>query len=725
MEYLLYIFRFIYRIRWWLLLGPIIIGIAVIFATKNLPRKYTVKATLYTGVVSGYTIEGENGATNYAATFNAMDNLINLIKAESTLKRVSNRLYARNMIHGDLERDNEFITAASFREIYNRTKNNKDGKTLLSLIDKTSEEKTVENLKKYERPDKNNFVYGLFNWNHWHYSFGALKNIEVTRKNNSDLLEVSYSSNDPGIAFNTINILMEEFVNEYRNIRYGETDKVINYFKSELERIGNDLRTAEDSLTQYNIEKRIINYYDETREVAGINSEFELREQTVQLAYNSSKALIIELEKRMDNNMKQLQNNASFVNKLNEASTLTGKISELETFSSDKKDINNTINNYKKRLEQTTNELSDISSRYVENKITKEGIAKSSIIEQWLEQVLIYEKAKSDLAIMKKSREDLHQRYEFFAPVGSTIKRKERNINFTEQNYLSVLKSYNDALMRKKNLEMTSATLKVLNPPAFPIQAEPSERKKIVLTSLGASLILIIGFFMLIEFLDQTLRDRIRTELLTGCKVLGAFPGRSILKYRNYDNASSLIATKYLSSSILGYFGDRNKDLIYIVNFLSSDPKEGKSHIINHLESYWLEMGIKVRKLTWGIDFDINSSRYMLAQSVKDLYTPGDEDILIIEYPNLKSNNVSSKLLQEADLNLMVVRANRAWKETDKIILSRIKNQLKDAPLQFYLNKTSRNVVEGFTGMLPPYSYYRKLVYRLMQLGLTEKDEQT
>ncbi len=725
MEYLLYIFRFIYRIRWWLLLGPIIIGIAVVFATKNLPRKYTVKATLYTGVVSGYTIEGENGATNYAATFNAMDNLINLIKAESTLKRVSNRLYARNMIHGDLERDNEFITAASFREIYNRTKNNKDGKTLLSLIDKTSEEKTVENLKKYERPDKNNFVYGLFNWNHWHYSFGALKNIEVTRKNNSDLLEVSYSSNDPGIAFNTINILMEEFVNEYRNIRYGETDKVINYFKSELERIGNDLRTAEDSLTQYNIEKRIINYYDETREVAGINSEFELREQTVQLAYNSSKALIIELEKRMDNNMKQLQNNASFVNKLNEASTLTGKISELETFSSDKKDINNTINNYKKRLEQTTNELSDISSRYVENKITKEGIAKSSIIEQWLEQVLIYEKAKSDLAIMKKSREDLHQRYEFFAPVGSTIKRKERNINFTEQNYLSVLKSYNDALMRKKNLEMTSATLKVLNPPAFPIQAEPSERKKIVLTSLGASLILIIGFFMLIEFLDQTLRDRIRTELLTGCKVLGAFPGRSILKYRNYDNASSLIATKYLSSSILGYFGDRNKDLIYIVNFLSSDPKEGKSHIINHLESYWLEMGIKVRKLTWGIDFDINSSRYMLAQSVKDLYTPGDEDILIIEYPNLKSNNVSSKLLQEADLNLMVVRANRAWKETDRIILNRIKNQLKDAPLQFYLNKTSRNVVEGFTGMLPPYSYYRKLVYRLMQLGLTEKDEQT
>lgn len=41
-------------------------------------------------------------------------------------------------------------------------------------------------------------------------------------------------------------------------------------------------------------------------------------------------------------------------------------------------------------------------------------------------------------------------KYRFFAPVGTTIKRKERLINFSEQNYLANLKSYNDALLRKK-----------------------------------------------------------------------------------------------------------------------------------------------------------------------------------------------------------------------------------------------------------------------------------
>ncbi len=71
------------------------------------------------------------------------------------------------------------------------------------------------------------------------YSYNALKNIKVQRRLTSDLLDISYTSGDPGIAYNTVSILMDEFVeDEYRRIRYGETDKVIKYFEEELKRIG-------------------------------------------------------------------------------------------------------------------------------------------------------------------------------------------------------------------------------------------------------------------------------------------------------------------------------------------------------------------------------------------------------------------------------------------------------------------------------------------------------
>ena len=722
MEYLLYIFRFLYRIRFWVIIGSILVTLAVIYATRNIIRTYTVESTVFTGEQSGYSLEGELLGSTIKAGNSTVDNFINIILAETTLKRVSYRLYARNMIHGDLNKDNEYITAADYREIYNRTVNRPDGQALLALIDKTSEDKTVENMLKYEKPDKNNFIYGLFYWNHPHYSFGALKKIQVLRKGSSDLLTIRYSSNDPGIAYNTIDILMKEFVNEYKDIRYGETDKVIEYFRSELARIGHELRMAEDSLTQYNTEKGIINYYDETKEIASINKEFELREQDVLLAYNSSLIMKQELEKQMDSNTKQLLNNISFVNKLKEASELTGKISEMESFNKENNNNITALNQYKNQLNKTTKELSSITDRYVENKQSKEGIAKSNIVNQWLEQTLALEKAKASLNVVKKSKEDLKEKYAFFAPVGSTIKRRERGINFTEQNYLSLLKSYNDALMRKKNLEMTSATLKVLNPPAYPIQPEPHGRKNIVLISFLASIAFIVGLFLIIELLDRTLRDKIRTERLTGSKLLAAFPKEN-KKYNKYRVACLLIATRYLSSAIFRFFTHKKDKLPYIVNLLSIEKHNGKTLIAEQLASYWQSLGLRVRVINWEKDFNPNSSQYMLAKSIKNLYPIEQEDIILVEYPNLNSFNVSNGLLQEANVNLLLLRADRSWKETNNILYQKLKIQAGKAPLFTLLNYAEREILETYTGMLPPYTRFRKLGYRIRQLGLTENSD--
>ena len=252
MDYVLYLLRALYRVKWWILLGTALITAIVYFRTGNLKGGYNVEATLYTGVVSGYGVE-ESTKVDWALAQNSMDNLINIIQAESTLKRVSLRLFSRILVKGSPDKDNEGITAASYNYTYNHMKNSPDGKALIALIDRTSEDKTMENFQKYERQDKNNYIYGLFYFQHVYYSYQALKNIKVERKGSSDLLKVSYQSGDPGIAYNTIEILMKEFVNEYQALRYEGTDKVIEYFKAELKRIGGDLTKYEDDLTQYNV----------------------------------------------------------------------------------------------------------------------------------------------------------------------------------------------------------------------------------------------------------------------------------------------------------------------------------------------------------------------------------------------------------------------------------------------------------------------------------------
>lgn len=717
MDYILYIFRALYRKIWWVILGTALITGLVIYKTKGMKGSYSVESTLYTGVVSGYSIEENNAGVNWAIAQNAIDNLIHIIESESTLKRVSMRLFARVLVKGSPDRDQNEITAASYNYTYNHMKNSKHGKELVALIDRSSEDKTMENFIKYEKPDADNYIYGLFYYQHPYYSYGALKRILVIRLGNSDLLRIRYSSGDPGITYNTLEILMKEFVREYRILRYGETDKVIEYFRSELNRIGNELAKHEDDLTKYNVDNRIINYYDETKEIAAINKEFELREQDVLFAYNSSKAMLEELEQQMDENTRQAITNLNLMDKLKEASDLTGKITEMETVSNADTGSDQRLEDYRGDLAKARKELSDISNQYISGKYSKSGIAKNSIVEQWLDQTLLFEKAKAELSIIQKSRSDLSGKYEFFAPVGTTIKRKERVINFSERSYLTTLQSYNEALMRKKNLEMTSAALKVLNPPAYPLAPEASNRKKLVIMACVATFLLLLAFFVLVEFIDRTLRDSIRTRKLTGCQILGDFPDNK--QSNPYNKVYEKSVTRALSNSILRFFTNRKQDEPYVLNLLSVSPGNGKTYIGEHLEEYWKSIGINVRRLSSGVDFNADSSQYLLATDIKDLYTPNHEDILIVEHPELKKVNIPTPLLRSAHVNLMVVSATYGWKSIDRILLQKLEVQLNSKPY-LCLNHAPRYDIEAFTGMLPPYTIYRKLIYRLSQFALTE-----
>lgn len=721
MNFIISFIRTLFRHRWFMLGGTTLVTLFIIYYTRHMSGGYDVKATLYTGIASGYNLENDK-RTDWAMVQNSMDNLISIIQAESTLKKVSIRLFARVLINGSSEKDQNGISANSYQYTYNHLHNSPYGKEILSLIDKSSEDKTVANLENYIRPDINNYVYGLFYFNHPYYGSNVLKRIQVQRRLSSDLLDISYGSSDPGIAYNTVSILMDEFVNEYRRIRYGETDKVIEYFKGELDRIGKQLRSEEDDLTDYNVDKRIINYLDETKEIASISREYELREQDALFAYNSSKAMLEELEKQMDSNSKQMLKNLQFVDKLKEASSITGKISEVEAVSTSENNENKELNANKKRLVEVREELNKLTDSYVGHKYTKEGVGRTNIISQWLDQTLLFEKAKAELKVVQQARADLNGRYVFYAPVGTTIKRKERSISFIEKNYLTMLQSYNEALLRKKNLEMTSATLKVLNAPIYPISPNPTNRKHIVMAVCAGTLLLIIAFLLLIELFDRTLRDAPRARKVTGFKVIGSIPSASAIRYGGLITTYISEATKELSNSLLVFLNERKACDMFVVNLISTTGDSGKSEVGKLISENWEQRGLKVEFISYKQDFDIDSPSYILAKSIADFYIPRGEDILIVEYPPLDSCNIPSELLRDANVNLLVAPADQGWKNVDTQLSHQLQTQIGDsAPLFMCLTQTRREAVEDFTGLLPPYTLLRRITYRLSQLSLTEK----
>ena len=712
MNFIISIIRTLFRHRWLILVGTSIFTLLVFYYTRHMRGGYDVKATLYTGVASGYNLESDK-RTDWATVQNSMDNLISIMQAESTLKRVFLRLFARVLIQGNPDHENDGITPSCYSYTYNHLKNSPHGPEILKLIDKSSEEKTVANFESYMRPKKGNYIYEMFYYNHPFYSYNALKNIRVQRRLTSDLLDISYTSGDPGIAYNTVSILMDEFVEEYRRIRYGETDKVIKYFEEELQRIGKKLNSEEDDLTKYNVQKRIINYLDETKEIAAISKEFELREQDALFAYNSTK-LLEELEKNME-----------FMDKLREASNITSKISEVEAMSDPKQKNEESLTGDKRRLGELKQELNDLTNSYVGHKYTKEGASRINIIDQWLEQTLLYEKAKAELLVVQDARRELNDRYVFFAPVGTTIKQKERSINFTERSYLTVLQSYNEALLRKKNLEMTSATLKVLNEPTYPIGSNSTNRKQIVIAACVGSFLIIIAILLLIELLDRTLRDANRTKRVTGFKVIGAIPNPSSARYGGLTKTYVQLSVKELSNSLLSFLTKRKSPGVFIINLFSTSENSGEEIIGNLICGYMQSRMLNTRFIMYGEDFNTESTQYLLAKSITDFYTLQGEDILIVAYPPLSKSNIPTALLHDANANILVSPADRGWKTIDKQLCEQLITQMgqTDVPFRVCLTNANRDATEDFTGQLPPYTLLRRISYRFSQLSLTERNK--
>ena len=446
--------------------------------------------------------------------------------------------------------------------------------------------------------------------------------------------------------------------------------------------------------------------------------------------YTTSKALLDYLERQLGNRAQVIRSNREFTNQVRDISRIQSRISNLRIMSSEGGGQNNEsqeeLAKAQRDLQKATGRVTQLTKDIEASTFSTEtGVKANDMLERWLEQLLLMEKTKAEMTATDIMKENLERQYLFYAPIGATIERKVRHISFIEGNYMEMLKALNAARMRQRNLQMSTATLRVLNPPMFPLNAQPTNRIMILLGSLLLTFMLTALWFLIIEMLDRTLRDRMRSERITQIPVMGCFPKESNLRYRRFNKTIADMAMKQLSKSLLPHFKEGQQN---VLNLISTDSGNGKSYLAQELENYWISIGLEVRRLTYDEDFLAEDSKFILAKGIKDLCPDIlPNEIAIIEYPNMDDNSISPALLNMGTINLMVTRANRTWKDVDQKALKELQSMLDDEhknSLFMYLTEASRYAVEEFVGQLPPYTRFNNFVYRISQLGLTATENE-
>jgi uncharacterized protein involved in exopolysaccharide biosynthesis len=687
------------------------------FSTRNLERIYDTNTTIYTGMITAYNIEGGSGTAGGNAQTN-MTNLMLLITTDATIHEVSLRLFARCMMYGNANKDNNYITAEHYRQIYNSVPAD-----VKALINHNSENATYANLKAYERPSADNFVFGITNYHPYFGINNITSKLKVIQLQKSDIIDIGYSSNDPGIAYNTLDILNEVFARQYALLRYGETNNVIKFFEREVARLYRILTNAEDDLIRYNVEKRIINYGEQTKLLSGMDATQKTTDNDLMITKTTTRALMNYLERQLGDRAKVIKANRDFTNQVTDISRIQSRISNLRLMSSEGGTSGVETQNELAKAQRMLQEASANVKGLVKdieagNYNTETGVKSTGMIDRWLEQVLKLEEAKAHESAQDVMREKIDKEFLFYAPIGATISRKDRHIAFIEGNYMEMLKALNAARLRQKNLQMTTATLRVLNPPMFPMNALPTNRMMTLLGAFMITFMLTAMYFFIIELLDRTLRDRMRSERITKIPVMGCFPKESNLRYRRFNKTIADMALRQLSKALLPHFEEGKQN---VLNLLSTDAANGKSYIAQELENYWISIGLQVRRITYDEDYLAEDSRFIMAKSIKDICPDLlPNEIAIIEYPNLDDNSIPPALLNMGTINLMVTRANRTWKDVDQKALKELNDRLENKNSLFmYLTECQRYAVEEFVGQLPPYTGFNNFIYRMSQMGLT------
>jgi len=637
-----------------LLFTPVIMAILVLFLTRNPTFVFSSETTLYTGIASGSSIEMDK-SFSYFANNTAFDNLINIIKSRETQQEVAIRLLAQHLMLS--EYDPRYISKSSFdnlkkitpKYIYALVRNPKGNGTGLnkpmvpsgqkgidhtrqgsnnatgadslafsfSKLDTTSThvatvpasikredyERVVQNLETYMASSDTNFVYSLLYFTDPHYSIQAISAVNATRIGSSDLVKLKFDSDDPGICQQTLALLTEVCIKNYKFTKENRSDAVVKYFEYQLVQSAARLKVGEDKLLKFNEDNNIINYYEQSKAVANVKEDLDNQYNDKRIKLAGTKAAIERIEEKLGN-QKQIQlQSAAILEKRNRLSSINSKIATLEILGVSGAAGESKMVNLKLEAEQVKDEIRNSVSELYNSNNSTEGLPITNLLVEWINNVIVYEDTRAGIDVLKDRITEFQKQYAIYAPAGANLKRIEREISVSEQEYLEILHGLNLAKLKVQDAEL-SATIKATDPPFYPLSPNPTKRKFLVIAAALVGFLIVLTSILVMEYFDETLKNAVNASKIVRLKTIGIFP-------KIFLNVGSLnfqfVTNRLLELTVqqIDLLMSKNRELNKpcTILFLSSLSQEGKTVIARNIAWKLKKQGKKILFLNYSNDF--------------------------------------------------------------------------------------------------------------------------
>ncbi len=498
-------------------------------------------------------------------------------------------LASKDTIETIIQKDSS--STFSFSKLYASSQGTK---LLPASIDESEYELTVRNLKDLVIKSDTNFVSHLLNYEDPHYSITAISSINVQRIGSSDLVKLKYTTDDPGICQQTLVLFTEVCIKNYKILKENRSDAVVKYFEYQVNQATQKLKTGEDKLLAFNKDNNIINYYEQSKAVAVAKEALDVDYNNMRIKLAGIEAVIKRLEEKLESQHKIQLKSAPIIEKRDQLSQINVKIATAETIGYGNSSDGKNLPILKAKAEKLKDEIREAVGELYHLGNTTEGLPISSLLNEWITNVVNYEDIKAGLGVLAKRIQDFQKQYEIYAPAGANLKRIEREISVSEQEFLELLHGLNLAKLKMQDLELSS-NLKAVDHPFYPLTPNPTKRKILILGAAFFGFLIVFAAILALSYFDETLKNPKKASKIIKLNPLGVFP-KIYLKseIQNFQSiAQRLLELIVQQIELLKKEKTSPSEPFQIVLFSSSN-NEGKTIISQNLASLLKRIDNKV-----------------------------------------------------------------------------------------------------------------------------------
>lgn len=682
--------RIVNRYKWILLIVPIIAATVTYYLVRNMPKEYKSQARISTGIIDPSQQLASNLSSAYFSQGQQFGNIMEMMKMKKMMS-----LLSYNLILHDLENpkqafrpESEEIKKLSLddrKAVIDIFRNKLNSSQILSLSDNDGKYKLMDLV--------NSIGYGQASFD---------KNLLVSRKDNSDFIDVDYMSENPQLSAFVVNTFTSEFIYKYgANVNSNETKSIV-ILDSILKEKENAMNFKNSELKAFKMKNGVLNVNSQSQLVyAQISSNEELRAKAIREIQSLTGAI-----SGIDDRLRSGQNEVTRKALVSDNTEIIALKNQIQV--ANERYVDNNFNaEDKKQIDELQKKLSGLiasSSRYA---LEDPKANRQSLIQQKMQMQVTLDLAKNSLSSINQELQAAKSRYNRMVPFDAGILNYERDADIATKDYLEALnKSSQISLESNTGLKLQIAQLGMPGPP------EPSKRTSFVAISGVASLLVCLLTLLIIFLLDRSVNTSEQLELATGSLVMGklnivkeSFPNiksiwSSSFAIKEYDlhkdqlrsirfeldkdfglngckilgitSLSNGVGKSFLSSSLAYAFAKTSRKVLLI----SEDNLEGNhsaTELIPHqtFEKFLMKREIQVEDLITVLNINPNNDSLFEIQNFNNLKLRFEElkdefDLIIIDIESLKEANKAKEWLLFTDRIVAVFKAGDGIQYADQ-----------------------------------------------------------